>query len=240
MAPRYLELLDKLTADIRSGEFPVGSFLPTEPTLAKSNGVSRSTLRAALARMQELGMVERRPGAGTLVLAKQPAARYVHNMVASGDLLQFAGPTERQIECVEQIVADEELSAELDVSPGRRWLHVGQKRLSEKDQRILCWTDVYIPEEHAHIRSQLKTWDGLFYELLEVECSVLIVEIRQVVTATGVPAGIADHLQKSENGHCLLLRRTYLSQSGQVEMVTRTYLPSPDNRYQISLRRTGA
>ncbi len=52
---------------IASGDLPAGRRLPSEPVLAAEQGVSRVTLRRALDRLAEEGLVSRRVGAGTFV-----------------------------------------------------------------------------------------------------------------------------------------------------------------------------
>jgi GntR family transcriptional regulator len=56
--------LTALVGAIRRGEFPDGR-IPAEPELARQFGVSRATVRSALASLEQLGLVRRRPGLGT-------------------------------------------------------------------------------------------------------------------------------------------------------------------------------
>jgi GntR family transcriptional regulator len=56
--------LTELVTAIRRGEFPEGR-IPAEPELARQFGVSRATVRSALASLEQLGLVRRRPGLGT-------------------------------------------------------------------------------------------------------------------------------------------------------------------------------
>src|SRR5438094_10081218 len=56
-----------LKTAIEQGEYPEGSALPTQPALARSIGVSTVTLRQALERLAEEGIVEARHGHGTFV-----------------------------------------------------------------------------------------------------------------------------------------------------------------------------
>lgn len=48
-------------------EMDPGSFLPSEPTLARQLGVSRATLREAMRSFEERGLILRRQGVGTIV-----------------------------------------------------------------------------------------------------------------------------------------------------------------------------
>ena len=54
----YTSVYDKLYKMIIDGEYPLNSKLPSEPELAKSFGVSRMTLRQALALLQDDGLVK--------------------------------------------------------------------------------------------------------------------------------------------------------------------------------------
>src|ERR1700734_2636752 len=58
---------DKLRGEILAGRLPAGSRLPSERELSLALGVNRLTLRAALARLEALGLVATRHGAGTIV-----------------------------------------------------------------------------------------------------------------------------------------------------------------------------
>ncbi len=58
---------ERLQAEILAGRLAAGSRLPSERELALALGVTRLTLRAALARLEALGLVTTRHGAGTLV-----------------------------------------------------------------------------------------------------------------------------------------------------------------------------
>jgi len=60
-------------ARIAGGEYPVGSLLPKEVELSRTYGASRHTMREALRRLSEAGMVLRRRRAGTEVIAAQPS-----------------------------------------------------------------------------------------------------------------------------------------------------------------------
>lgn len=66
-AARYAIVYNKILKMIQSGMYPEGSKLLSEPVLAEQMNVSRSTLRQALALLQEDGIIEARRGVGNFV-----------------------------------------------------------------------------------------------------------------------------------------------------------------------------
>lgn len=79
--PLYLDLYRKLREKIESGEYEVGSRIPSEKEISEENGVSRITSKHALEQLVNEGFVKRFPGKGTFVQSRtggnaqaQPAA----------------------------------------------------------------------------------------------------------------------------------------------------------------------
>jgi DNA-binding GntR family transcriptional regulator len=60
-------IAEGLRARVLAGELRAGARLPSEPDLARSLGVSRSSLRAAIALLEEDGLLRREHGSGTYV-----------------------------------------------------------------------------------------------------------------------------------------------------------------------------
>lgn len=64
-----MQLADRLRQRIAAGDWAPGHRLPSEQDLAAEYGVSRPTVRSAVARLVEIGMLRVRHGAGTFVTA---------------------------------------------------------------------------------------------------------------------------------------------------------------------------
>ena len=65
--PSYLGIYNALYSDIVNGVYLPGERLPGETTLSEKYGVSRNTLRQALAILNEDGMIHKSQGKGTIV-----------------------------------------------------------------------------------------------------------------------------------------------------------------------------
>jgi GntR family transcriptional regulator len=63
-------IAERLRRRVRDGELRAGARLPSEPELARSLGVSRSSLRAAITLLEEDGLLRRLHGSGTYVTHK--------------------------------------------------------------------------------------------------------------------------------------------------------------------------
>src|SRR3954469_23145413 len=63
------QVIDQLREQIVAGTWPIGGRIPTESELAALTGPSRNTVREAVQSLVHAGLLERRQGSGTYVLA---------------------------------------------------------------------------------------------------------------------------------------------------------------------------
>lgn len=119
-SPRRSALSDQVISALRnqitSGEWPVGSRIPTEPELVEQLGVARNTVREAVRALAHNGLLDIRQGSGTYVRATSELAGVMHRRFADADPLHIA-----------------ELRSTLESSAGR----LAAQRRTEKDVRQL-------------------------------------------------------------------------------------------------------
>ena len=88
-----LSLPDRLSIEIESfimdGTLKSGDRLPAERDLAASLGVSRVSIRQALHELQTRGLIDRRPGRGTIILSSTEASDSTGATIASALLSQI-------------------------------------------------------------------------------------------------------------------------------------------------------
>lgn len=130
--PLYVTVATALAAEILDGRRPIGALLPTEQELCQAFSVSRSTIRQALRRLGELGLVAGAQGVGTRVIADQPRGRYVLAARSVTDVMGYADPVRLDIASRQAVTADDALAARIGCEPGADMVHVqGMRRPAE-------------------------------------------------------------------------------------------------------------
>ena len=79
------QVIAALRAQITSGEWPVGSRIPTEPELVEQLGVARNTVREAVRALAHNGLLDIRQGSGTYVVATSELAGVMHRRFADAE-----------------------------------------------------------------------------------------------------------------------------------------------------------
>ncbi len=79
------QVIAALRAQITTGEWPVGSRIPTEPELVEQLGVARNTVREAVRALAHNGLLDIRQGSGTYVVATSELAGVMHRRFAEAD-----------------------------------------------------------------------------------------------------------------------------------------------------------
>jgi GntR family transcriptional regulator len=83
-------IADDLTTKIRDGELPPGAALPPQRELSAAYGVTLATLRQALRRLEDDGLLSQQPGRGTFVTEQRPTY-LLHSMRGFAEDLREQG-----------------------------------------------------------------------------------------------------------------------------------------------------
>lgn len=142
--PLALQLADLLRAEIQEGRRRPGSQLPTESEFQNEYGVSRTTIRAALAALAGEGLVVTRKGFGSYVRDRRPLRRVssTHRHASH----RASGKPQFDTEAITQ-----------GQVPSRRMLRVGRGPVPAD---VATWLQCPAGDE-AVIRERLQLLDGV-------------------------------------------------------------------------------
>jgi len=231
-SPRYLQLSKALAREIREGKYPLGSLLPPEPQLCQRFGVSRHTLREAVRRLCDQGLVSRRQGIGTLVVAISEPQHYVATLGSLEDLLQYTQRTRFKKLRNDWVHADLVLARQLRCLEGERWLHIEACRYPVDAELPLVHMHIYVRPESASMLDDLDKGNTWVFGLVERHGGERITEAQQVVGAVAMPTPSADILGMAPHAPGLLVRRYYLGRDQRLLSVSVNYYPA--ERFELA------
>ena len=235
-APRYLQILDVLSRRVETGEYPLEERLPTESELCDEFGASRFTVREALRRLVDRGMVQRRQGAGSVVVAASPEARYVHSLSSLADLSQLALDTHYQMLSSRQIKLAVDVARQIEGKPDSRWWLIKGLRRSEAGGNVLCYVHSYIPQRLSRYVRELPGCVGPFHAHLAARAGEDIIEIEQDLRGETMSKDIAAHLQQKAGTISICALRRYITRRGTL-IASYNWHVAQDFYYRMKLSR---
>ena len=212
--PRYAQIFNTLSKRMQAGKYPVDMRLPTEGELCDEFNASRFTVREALRRLVEQGMVQRRQGAGSVVVSTTPQAQYVHSLSSLSDLFQFALDTHYDLLSTSRVTLDAKIAADLGVAAGERWQLVEGLRRHENGGKAFCCVHSYVaPRAKGYVR-ELKRCVGPFHAHLANRTGEEILEVRQDIFGTPMGSKVAGHLKCKTDTIATCAFRRYITPKG--------------------------
>jgi GntR family transcriptional regulator len=200
--PKYRQLLIILRNQILKGELAPGERIPSEDQLITTYGLSRGTVRKAIAQLETERLIETEHGVGSFVRALHP------NAIP----FQFSSPSESVLgDVYYQVLAQEIMPAPLDIaeklklSPGEPVIHIARRKLVNK--QVVSYTERFL---HEDILPELVKADltrvGSIHELLvaaseypllraelEIEAHLITKEEAQLLEACPGDSAIMIH-----------------------------------------------
>jgi len=234
--PRYAELGDQLQAAIESGQYAVGTLLPTELELCERFHVSRHTARAALARLSSAGLVQRRPGAGTRVIAQNAMMRYEHEIDTVDLLLQYGNSTYLKVLDSARASADVAMAQLLDIREGKDYLHLNCLRL-EPTRQAIAVSRILVPvRSGVPVKSLLDTTSAA-RTITEFLAPSRLSRVEQIFDAASFSATEARLLGVKTSAPAMRVQRRYYDADERLLLVAISLHPPERFAYSMVLTR---
>ncbi|MFE7423465.1 GntR family transcriptional regulator [Rhodococcus sp. NPDC057529] len=198
---RALQALRQLLSEEK---WRAGDRLPSEPALAEELGVSRVSVRAALAQLQNEGLVDRRHGSGTYVNSVRPLVSSLHHNVGADQLISSGGHTPGIAEMSwRQGSASEEVARRLGLEPGAAVVDLYRVRTSDG-------TPVTV--EHDYFSVELLPPDPVsvgasLYSFLSTVCGVEVTFGVATIEPATVGTELAPVFGVSPDELCLMIKQ---------------------------------
>jgi GntR family transcriptional regulator len=235
--PLYYQLEMTLRKKIESGVYGPGTPLPSEDAMRQEYGVSRVTVRQALAGLEKDGLIVRWQGKRTFVSERLPGLNVpkltgtIEEMVAMGIL------TKVKLLSMESILPPSRVKERLGTADGEEVLRIDKLRLI--NQEPFSHVTNYLPHKIGlHIRPEMLDEKPLLM-ILEADLGLRATEADQSLEAAVADAEMADLLEVPVGAPLLKVERTvYDARQNPIEHVSVLYR-GDKYTFTVKLRRAG-
>lgn len=180
--PRYEQVHDALRARVTSGEWPSGSPLPAEADLAKQYKVALGTMRQAISRAVEDGLLERVHGKGTFVRSELQDAMMFRFFRFRGNAGEIQPAVPRAlIHELTEVTLDTVAAERLHSRKGSRGIFIKRTRILEDTPALLekIWLP-YQPFKHL-LHIERDQFGDLLYPSYRKQCNVVITRASEEI-----------------------------------------------------------
>ena len=237
--PLYVQLRDSLLREVREGGLQPGDRFPSEASIRERYGVSRATVRQALADLEAGGVIRKVQGVGSFVAV--PKIRHVPLLTSFTELASSQGftPSHRVLaSSVDEVEAD--AAAELGLAEGTRCRFL--RRLFLADGSPVGLAETWLPVEalggHDALLEMERLDDGSMYEVLQREPIGLVLDRAvETVSPGAVDAASAGLLDCKTGTPVLLIRRLTFTPDDRCVESTRLVFVGDVYEYRVELHR---
>ena len=165
----YQRVYKQILQALKDNTYPIGSLLPAEPELEKIYGVSRTTVRRAIAQLAEEGYVKVKQGHGTIVLkSSYPTDAFEYSRLHHfEDILSFRHvniPNPEQMSArgmyIDSVASDETISQVLEIPVGTMVYRI--QRIFYSGDNPLMFLNNYLRMDFF---PNLERWTEQFWDL---------------------------------------------------------------------------
>lgn len=232
--PQYELVASRLKSRIFSGDYRVGSLLPTEHELCDEFGLSRQTIREALRNLMEHGLITRQPGIGTRVVRQSVDLQGAYSIASMAELEDYAGAARLRVDSIDEVKVEGDQARLLECSDGALWIKIEGIRYQQSDNFPIGITQIFLRAWFPGIEEHLRHLSGAIHTLLQQQYDTTIEEISQDVRATLLTAADAKRLMAEPGAPALeVVRRYFLADE---KLVLRGRIIYPADRFGFSLR----
>ncbi len=223
--------------EIRSGRLAVGERMPGELELVERHGVSRHTVRESLRVLEELGLIDRHQGLGTVVRSRNSSPSYVQVVKSPGELMQYPADSRLSVVETEDIKASRQLARQLQCRSGSLWTRIGAVRKLKDSGLPICWSNIFVLPEYAAVASKIGRSRRPVYEIIERSFDEQISSVEIDIQAGLVSEEVAGILEVEPGSPSLTLIRRYLGKGNRQFEVSLSEHPAERFNYSLKLTR---
>jgi GntR family transcriptional regulator len=237
--PLYFQLREAILREMEDGGLRAGDRLPTEAALQHRYGVSRSTIRQALAELAAEGVIRTVHGVGTFVAESK--IRHVPLLTSFTELVSSQGfePSHQVLDSV-VVGAPPDVAVELGVEPGTACRFL--RRLLLADGAAVGVAETWLPHAvvgaHEELFEQDRLGRGSLYAVLQAPpVGLQLHRAVESISPRVADADAAGLLGCEEGSPVLSIKRVTFTPEDRVVEATHLVFAGDRYEYRVELHR---
>jgi GntR family transcriptional regulator len=233
--PLYLQIESILKSKILTGDLKEGDRLPPENELSKQFGVSPLTVRQALSSLVGEGLLDRKPGIGTIIKRNLDEKITLTLSGKMDELLSLGKETET-------MVLRSEVIQGLDKP--LRFLQVNQTEPVCFTEKVRYWkgtplmvVEEYVPQSLIGTLSKNKKSMKSLYLILTQKKGMVLNEATQTIESSTADQRIASLLQIEMGSSLFYVERTFYGETGAPILFQITFTRAERFKFFVHLGR---
>lgn len=236
--PLFKQLARSIGDQIDGDEIAIGDLLPTEAELSRRHGVSRHTVREALAELRARGLIESRQGIGSIVVRRGASSAYTESYSSIEELTRFAKGTPIHAKSVDDLIADETLAKALRGKVGQSYVRLSGVRFDREDEGSpVGHVEAYVHGTYGGIRERMWNLTSSVAETIEQMYGITIARIEQEIGVELLTVEQSEMLGVAPDTPALTIRRWYSAENGRIFEVAFSRYPMGRFAYRNVLMR---
>jgi GntR family transcriptional regulator len=215
--PLHVQVKQALQDQIVRRGWKPGDLVPGDLELCAELGVSRTTVRQALAELAHDGLVVRERGRGTFVAPPKLTGTAVERL--SGffeDMVTLGHPPVSQVLKQQVRPADAQVAARLNLRAGARIVEIERLRFVQDEPVVL--TTTFLPHALVPGLEEADLTHRSLYEYLEAECGLALARGQRTIEAVAADARQARLLRVRKGAPLVFLQSvSYLADGRPIE-----------------------
>lgn len=234
--PRYARVANVLVREIKGGRFPVGGLLPTEAQLGERFNVSRVTVREALRRLEEMGLISKVHGIGSRVEAQEARDSYSVSVDSAAEMMQYASETEFIAWSRADIQAGSAELAALDIPTDAVKL-IGVRTGLEGQKAPLSYCEIFINSAYSSVIDEENRAREPYYRSMARLYGQRISGIGQEISAIRLAPHHAKALGQAPDAPGLKIIRRFYGEDRELLEVTINVHPAENFSLRLFLNK---
>lgn len=231
----YLQVIDRLKADIEAGIFQENEKLPSEFELSKSLGVSRATLREALRLLEEENIIVRRHGVGTFVNPKPVFSSGIEHLSSISSMIKDAGMEPGTIYLSStKTISNEEDIKRFQCNEDESILTIKRVRTANDEAVVYCVDQV--PSELMP-RDFEQRKDSSIFSALEETGDVHVAYAVTYINPIGYHPEVSSILKSEQDKSLLLLTQLHYDDNDRVVLYSKNYFRADKFSFHVVRKR---